>query len=228
MFKSSSFVLLTLFAGASISSAQITIGLLDNFEDGLNSGWGEGGVSPNPPTIITDGGPAGVGDDFLQNISDGVSAGGRLVFQNNSGTWTGDYFTAGVSSIQFDAINSGGTPVELRFALRASDGSVFASTTGFTVAADSTWRRVSFDLTSTGLTLAEGSGSYAATLASVTTVRIVQGNAPSWRGVPIVATVGIDNLTLVAVPEPAMLPLALALLSIGMVGTRSSTLRRQP
>src|SRR3972149_6756512 len=71
----------------------------DNFQDGTLQGWGTGVTNPNPPVVVTDGGPTGAGDAYLRLTSNGSGqAGGRLVVFN-TGQWTGNYTTSGVSHI---------------------------------------------------------------------------------------------------------------------------------
>src|SRR5215204_1078583 len=61
----------------------VTIGQVDTFADGTTMGWFVPGMSPNPPINEPTGGPAGVGDGFLQLRSSGLEGpGGRLAVLN--------------------------------------------------------------------------------------------------------------------------------------------------
>ena len=72
----------------------IGFGQTDDFEDGTVQGWVEGAPSPNMPTNVSDGGPLGVGDNYLKNISSGgFGAGSRLVMFNQS-QWQNGYLAA--------------------------------------------------------------------------------------------------------------------------------------
>ncbi len=46
--------------------------ILDDFEDGTVMGWTQGNNSPDPPTNIPDGGPDGIGDNYLETRSMGI------------------------------------------------------------------------------------------------------------------------------------------------------------
>ena len=73
----------------------VTIGPVDNFEDGTTQNWVINllgmGSPPSPPANIPTGGPAGVGDNYLQLTSTGIlnTAGSRLVGVNYMHQWTG-------------------------------------------------------------------------------------------------------------------------------------------
>ena len=68
-----------------ISHAQISGGLTNNFEDGTTQGWSNVAQSPNPPTNIPTGGPGGVDDNFLEEISaGGGGAGSKMIIQNDN------------------------------------------------------------------------------------------------------------------------------------------------
>src|SRR5215217_6443564 len=83
----------------------VTIGQVDTFADGTTMGWFVPGMSPNPPINEPTGGPAGVGDGFLQLRSSGLEgSGGRLAVLNPI-QWAGDYTAAGVTAIQIDVNN---------------------------------------------------------------------------------------------------------------------------
>ena len=58
----------------------LAVGLssLNDFEDGTTQAWSEGFRSPNPPTNVSSGGPSGVGDNYVRNVSTGGNGpGGR-------------------------------------------------------------------------------------------------------------------------------------------------------
>src|SRR3712207_4557029 len=61
-----------------VESKAVTLGQVDTFQDGSTMNWQEGGNSPNPPTNVASGGPAGAGDRYLENDSSGgFGAGSR-------------------------------------------------------------------------------------------------------------------------------------------------------
>ena len=88
---------LTLAQGA----AAVTLGQIDDFEDGTTQGWvvgiGTGATSPVPPVAVATGGPDGADDGYLLLTSvGGFGAGSRLAVINAT-QWAGDYTTSGIS-----------------------------------------------------------------------------------------------------------------------------------
>ena len=175
-------------------------GQVDDFTGGTTAGWREGGPSPNPPTNVAGGGPAGVGDAYLQNTSSGgFGAGSRMVMFNTT-QWTGDYLAAGVLQIEVDMANLGSTVLEMRIAIIGGSNTQFGSTNGVMLPADGSWRPLVFELTSSSLTLLQGGDSLATVLASVSELRILHSDSPSFQADPINATLGVDNITASQVP----------------------------
>jgi hypothetical protein len=167
---------------------------VDTFEDGTEMGWAEGVPSPNPPSNVPTAGPRGVGDAYLQNSSAGGSgAGSRLVMFNRT-QWTGDFSSAGVTSLAADLINLGPNPLPIRIGVEGSGGGRFVSTFAAMLPADATWREVEFELSDAEMTLVDGSQSLAAVLGNVTELRILASDSPDWSGDPMDATLGMDNL----------------------------------
>jgi hypothetical protein len=186
----------------------VVLGQVDDFENGTTMGWAEGGVSPNPPTNVATGGPAGLNDNFLQNVSSGSSgAGGRMIMFNNA-QWTGDFVAAGVTRV--DAmVRASGVPMSLRIGLSNSSGDIFVSDPAFALLNNGAWTAASFDLTAGAMTRVQGIGSLTDVLSDVFEMRILSAASPSWLGDPINAILSVDNI--VAAPEPN----ALALLGLG-------------
>src|SRR5689334_17209536 len=109
---------LVLFIMSRPVAAQVHVGQIDTFGNGTTQNWATGllgAPNPVPPENVSSGGPGGAGDNFLllQSIG-GLGAGSRLTVINFSGQWAGDYLTAGINAIAFDAINLGSTPLALR------------------------------------------------------------------------------------------------------------------
>ena len=110
-------------------SGAVTLGQVDDFEDGTVMGWTEGLFSPNPPTNQPSGGPAGLGDNYLLNLSSGgLGAGSRLVMFNQT-QWAGNYLAAGVTRIDLQMANFGATTLQMRIAIENVLGTRYASTT---------------------------------------------------------------------------------------------------
>lgn len=190
-----------------LSHATVTLGQIDNFEDGTTMSWVEGTPSPNPPTNVATGGPGGANDNFVQNISGGSGAGGRQIMFNQN-QWAGDYVAAGVTRV--DAMLRGlGQPMSVRIVLAGNSGDIFASTTPFALPNDGVWRAASFNINSGSMTRVQGSGTLADALADVFEMRLLSSSIPSYLGDSIAATLCADNIT--AAPEPA----AVAILGAG-------------
>jgi hypothetical protein len=197
-----------LFAPASLFA--VGLGQTDDFEDGSVQGWIEGGPSPNMPTNISDGGPLGAGDNYLENISaGGFGAGSRLVMYNQS-QWTGDYIAAGITRIQADMANFGSSALSMRISIEQNFGNIFASTNAVNLPADGQWYSVVFDLTASDMSFVSGSLSLNDVLGGVDEMRILSAaGGPTHMGDSIVANLGVDNIR--AVPAPG----ALSLLAFG-------------
>jgi hypothetical protein len=174
---------------------------VDDFEDGTLQGWSGGLTLSNEPS----GGP---GDSrFLQ-----------LDSFNNLGTynllnWGGDYPTSGVTAIEADFHNPGDEPLSLRLVLFSGDNERTTSTQAVMLQPDNQWHRLSFSTSAADLTHVLGSSSTEAILANVDRLLFRhQSGAPASGGSPIVAMLGIDNITAVPEPATAMLLAAGALL----------------
>src|SRR4051794_20499806 len=82
---------------ASAPSRAVVIGEIDTFQSLTTENWtaggGPGGATPPfPPAVVPDGGPAGVGDAFLEITAVGGSGpGSRLTAMNPLAQWSGNY-----------------------------------------------------------------------------------------------------------------------------------------
>ena len=176
----------------------ITPGQEDDFENGTTQGWVSGSPNPNPPVNVSSGGSAGTGDNYLRMTSNGsLGRGGKLVAFNSS-QWRGNYTAANIVAISANVKNFGASNLNLRLALRGPGGYVY-SITGVSLPSSSGWQSVVFPVTTADLT---GSAAVSATLANVTEVRLLHRTTPGFRGDPISATLGVDNL----VAEPGSPP----------------------
>jgi hypothetical protein len=180
--------------GASVPSALgITLGQIDDFEDGTTMGWSEGLPSPNPPGVAT-GGPGGAGDRYLRNVSSGVGTAGSRLVMFNTVQWSGDYVAAGVDVVRMQVANFGAEDLHLRLAIEGA-GTRYGSTAAVVVPADGAWRLASFGLSDSDLSLVGGTAPLPTALAAVGTLRILsQVNGPSWVGERIAATLGVDDI----------------------------------
>lgn len=217
----------------------ITVGQIDDFEDGTLQAWkmGANDVTASHMTNIADSGPAGPGDNFLQVVSHEVetTGGNRLTFFNKT-QWTGDYLSSGITEIAMDVKNFSSSEVlNLRLAINGGFldssfnfiGGLFTTTASVNLDSGSGWTHVVFSLDPGDLTAVSGrSGSTGndvlVTLANVTELRLLNSVNPDWTGLPVTATLGIDNITAV-VP----LPPALLLFVSGLIGLRTLQLRER-
>lgn len=192
---------IALAAGAlmvlSVATAHaVTLGQADDFEAGTTAGWSEGAPSTNPPTNESSGGPDGVDDNFLSNVSSGIGNPGSRQVMFNRDQWTGDYTGQGIQGVRMQAVNLGDGPLYLRIAFQGSNGTRWATTDAFELPADGVWRTAHFGLTEAQLTRTLGAGDLAATLTSVTEFRILSAQAgPDWIGDSVVSTLGVDDIT---------------------------------
>ncbi|MSR13611.1 MAG: hypothetical protein EXR86_03420 [Gammaproteobacteria bacterium] len=198
--------LLFLAGALCLSNASgLTIGQIDDFEDGTTQGWTVGnGFNPNPPTNVATDGPNGVNDAFLRLTSSGTGSGGKLTAFNLLGQWAGNYAEAGITLITMDVRNAGASTLSLRLGFvdftqpnSALINNFAISTNGITIDADNLWHSIEFSLLDLSATI----GSVNGALESVDTLRIFHNSSPASPGPSIVAELGIDNIT--AVPLPA-------------------------
>jgi hypothetical protein len=176
------------------ASGQILPGNLDDFQNGTTQGWSEGAPSPNPPTVVPNGGPAGDSDAFVRNFSAGGSgAGSKWIMFNTNSKWTGDYLSSGVSDISFDVRNLGPANIHIRIAFHGAGGPV-ASTSSFTFTPDSMWHHISFEIEPASFVAVPGTGNVEQTLGSVSEFRILSSVIPSDQGDAIPVFVDVDNV----------------------------------
>lgn len=181
-----------------VCSQAIMLGQVDDFQDGTVMGWG----GSDAPTNIPDGGPMGAGDRYLQ-LQSGILGVGPHLATNNIEQWIGDYASAGVAYIGVDLRNIGATALSMRIVLFGPN-SRFTSTVAFTLPADNLWRRTAFSLAQQDLTRVQGTDTYATMITSVQRLLIRhQAGAPAPGGTFVTGTLGIDNITAAAVPEPS-------------------------
>lgn len=205
---------------------------LDDFSDNSLQNWQMGFASITNAHLsnIADGGPAGIGDNYLQVTADGASvAGGRLTFFNQA-QWRGDYFAAGLTSIAMDLRNfSSSETLNLRLGIEGGFfdpslglffGGLFATTASVSLDSGSDWTRVVFSLAPGDLVPVSGASGVTgndvvSALGNVLELRVLNSAEPDWAGLPVSATLGIDNIAAIPLP-PAVWLFASGL--IGLVG----------
>jgi hypothetical protein len=181
------------------STGAVTLGQVDDFEDGTVQGWTDGINSPNAPVNLA-GGPPG-STRYLSDVSSGTgTAGGKMTLFNQA-QWVGDFIAAGITEIRawvrVDPSSAG--PLNLRIGFRAASefgmlGHV--SLNAVVVPDDGVWREVVFpigstDLVPTGFTFLN----YTQTMSDVGHMRFINSANVDWQGQNFAATLGIDNIT---------------------------------
>jgi hypothetical protein len=198
-----------LLAGGAVApeASAVTLGQVDDFEDGTTQGWvinllGSSTPAGAVPTNVSTGGPGGAGDHYLRLSSiGGRGAGSRLVGINLT-QWACNFLTQNVLGISASVINLGATDLSLRLYVEdsgsGSEMNTAISTQAISLPSGSGWTHVVFPTTADALTALTGSASTA--LSNVTELRILHSLTAAFPGEVIVAQLGIDNFT--AVPEP--------------------------
>jgi hypothetical protein len=219
--------LFVLAAAIASPVAAVSPGETDDFS-ASTEGWFAGGgpmlaFPPTPPVLVSGGGPAGAADSFLRITSQGGSGSGSRLVAMNATQWAGDYLAAGVDAIEMDLRNLGTADLTIRLlfedpAAGAGPVNIAATSAGAFLPAGSGWTRVRFDITPADLEPSMGNS--AAALGGATFVRIFHSTQavldPLFRGEPIAATLGVDNIS--AVPEPGVVILMLA--GLATIGVR--------
>ncbi|MGI9427024.1 MAG: hypothetical protein ACR2NM_00085 [Bythopirellula sp.] len=199
-------IAMTLVIGFATSAHAISFGQVDDFQDGSTQGWGDGGLSANPPINQLNAGPSGAGDHALEIRTNGApgGAGSRLVALNPN-QWAGDFLAAGVSSISVDLSSPNNVPLNVRLALRGAGGD-FVTPDMVVPAGTGLWNNYTYSL-APGDLIAAGGFDVVQTLGGVSELRILHNPDPSIRGatvggaIPFVGRLLVDNIT--ALPEPA-------------------------
>lgn len=215
--------------GGTMFSSGVTVAQVDTFDSTVEE-WIEGGSSGTPPEWRSSGGPAG--SAYMHNDSPGQSPGRNMQMWNTT-QWQGDYTGAGVSSISLDANNlteAGGESLHLRIAFNGEGG--WFTSQPVELSPQSGWTQLTFNIGLADLVHAgEGSEEYEETMSEVTRFQIISlgpnaafdiGSGSGLRGEAILASLGIDNIQAIGVPEPE----SLFFLSIGtLIGFRRSRMR---
>jgi hypothetical protein len=179
------------------SSAQISVGFVNDFEDGTTQGWSNGGSSPNPPTNVTTGGPEGIDDNYLEEISaGGGGAGSKMVIFNSNLEWTGNYTESGTLGIGFDLRNPSNEDLKIRIAFEgAGDNTQIASSSSINLPAQSDWRIAFLSTDPEDFVVVNGgSSTIEEVLQDVNEIRILHNPIPDFNGASIDATLHIDNI----------------------------------
>lgn len=204
---------------AAAPATGVTLGQIDDFQDGSLEGWAGGAA----PTNIASGGPGGIGDHYLR-----ISAVNGHLATNNVTTWAGDYVAAGIVKVSFLLNNLGPNPLALRISV-FGPGGTFTTTDEAVLPVSSGWVPVEFRLDEAALTQTAGWGTLAETLADMSTLLLRHDPdpiSPSGQANPVTGTLGIDNVTAVPEPNPALLLIA-GISTLGWSRARKRRLERR-
>lgn len=145
-------------ASLGVSAQAIVLDQIDTFQDGTVASWAGGAA----PTNIATGGPAGVGDRYMQLSATQSNGPGSRLATINLTQWIGNYTTAGVTVVELDMANPNAVPLQMRAVLHGQTGTQWVSTQAVVLPANSGWRRVTFLIREADLTRTIGDESYAA------------------------------------------------------------------
>ena len=198
---------LLLFAG---STKAIILGQIDDFEDGTLQNWANGGEVGAPPVLNIDtGGPAGVGDNFMEVAAVGSGPGQFLTVFNRS-QWLGNYLATGVTAIEMDLRNLGKVDLTIRLGFKdaAEPGASGYVSQGFTLAPGGDWQHVIFLINPATMTAVGSPEAFNTFFADgIQETRIInEMGTDSLNGDAVTGQLGVDNIH--AVPEPSAIVLA--------------------
>jgi hypothetical protein len=194
------------FASISSTASGISLGQVDDFQDGSTQHWG---ISLLPENIA-DAGPDGVGDNaLLITAHGGHGPGGRLLTATDGFQWDGNWTSAGVTQIAIDVRNPNQYPLMMRIGIAGPDGiggagfgDAHVSTNPITVPADDAWHSITFPATAADFTSTSTSTNIAAALAGVSQFRVLHNPEISFLGETVSGSFYMDNIRALAAAAP--------------------------
>ena len=172
--------------------ADVSPGLLSDFESGTLEDWDGGSTPTNIPT----GGPAGVGDNYLQ-----ISGGNNFATFNASLSGVLD---PSITSIDVDLLRPAGeSDLEMRLVLFGpSTFDRWTSTNFQVVPGDGTWSTYSFSVLESDLTRVAGGSSYTDLTTNLDRIMFrYDPGPPDFGGTPSPpGSLGLDNITALPLP----------------------------
>jgi hypothetical protein len=198
--------------------AEITVGHVDDFQDGTTQHWRIG--QPNPfPKNVANSGPLGMGDHALFTTNTQMGSRHLLVVLNEDNqqfpgpaNWEGDWTAAGVTQVSLDVRNPGTTlgasNLTMRLGIAGPGGASVAGdvyiTAGQTVPPDNNWHSLTFGVQASDF-IAVGSGTdIPAALEDVTQFRIFSNPLEEFPGSGAPNEFYLDNIR--AIGPPATVP----------------------
>ncbi len=191
--------------------------------------WSNGEAGNATPVMnIPNGGPAGVGDHYIQLTADGSGSGGKLTAFNRD-QWLGSYVTAGVDAVQVDLLNQSSVSLSIRMAFKTGPGSgggiAGYLTQAMILPVGSGWQHFTISLAPASLIPVNNPDPWSTFF--IGEVRFIhEVGATNLTGTTVVGQLGIDNVR--AVPEPGTTALlAASFLALGSIGLRRKSATRQ-
>jgi hypothetical protein len=165
-------ILLALLLFARPASA-IVFGQFDTFQDGSTNEWTNGPFAI-PVTNINGGGPGGAGDRYIRITADGSGAGGRLTTFNFT-TWTGDFISAGITTLEIDLLNQSAVTLSIRFAFEVDvqQNAPGYLTPPMVLSVGSGWQHFSVSITAANLIPVGGPPPYNTFFSNIMETRII-------------------------------------------------------
>ncbi|MBI5585777.1 MAG: VCBS repeat-containing protein [Deltaproteobacteria bacterium] len=186
-----------------LPASAVSLGQVDDFEDGTTQNWViglRGGVHPAPPANVPSGGPAGEGDHYLLLTSLANEPAGNRLAVINLNQWVGNYLGAEVNFLTMDVRNFGPTDLHLRILVEDPEAGIETAPTHIAVSTEAVfvpvsgnWTRVTFSMDPGQFTALKGDAG--AALSNVDELRIFHSPTPTFPPPTVDAQLGVDNIT---------------------------------
>jgi hypothetical protein len=173
----------------------VSLGQIDDFEDGTTQNWYVGSPHPAPPQNIPGGGPGGADDNWMLLTSTGGDGPGSRLAVINHTQWAGDYLAAGIDAIGMHLRNPSDVELHIRLLFEDSGGGPpldLAISRDFVLPAGSDWTYALFPMAPSDLIVLQGDVEFL--LAHVTAIRIFHNPDPGFPPPPVRAQLGVDNV----------------------------------
>lgn len=177
------------------------------------------------------------GNNYLEmNVGmNSGNQGSRLVIYTQGNDWAGNYITKNVHSVNFDFFNSSSfETATIRIALssaaspQVAESNWWVSNDSYSILPGSDWANLSFAIgeglfSKVGIINGQpGTESFNETLANIYTLRIISSTLGDIAiGDEFYGTVGVDNIRLMAIPEPSMAPLLFGIIASAFLFKRT-------
>jgi hypothetical protein len=182
----------------------VTLGQIDDFEDGTTQNWSVGFPHPAPPQNIPGGGPGGADDSWMLLTSTGGDGPGSRLAVMNDAQWAGDYPSAGIGAIGMHLHNLSMSDLHIRLLFEDAGGGPpldLAITRDVLLPAGSDWTYGVFPIDPSDLIVLQGDVDFL--MAHVTEIRIFHNPDADFPPPPITAQLGVDNVEAMSGATPA-------------------------